>query len=105
MKTYGEEIPIWELGTARRCMRGAFATAALLAVLLLPGLSETWLFALASFGAYEGLTAILNVDFVYGVFYICGVSPSPAARTEKASNATFDTAVSEDEPLGYQTYA
>ena len=70
MKTYEEVIPNWELGTARRCMRGIIGAAAILAILLVPGLNEGWLFLLAIVGAYEGMTAMLNADLIYCAFYL-----------------------------------
>jgi len=70
MNTNGDAIPNWELGNARRCMRGIVGVVAILALLLVPGLNTGWLFVLAIIGAYESMTAILNADLVYGVLYI-----------------------------------
>jgi len=67
MNTNGDAIPNFELGNARRCLRGIVGTSAILALLLVPGLNPGWLFVLAIIGAYESMTAILNADLVYGV--------------------------------------
>lgn len=70
MKTNEDVIPNWELGTARRCMRGIIGATAILAILLVPGLNEGWLFFLAIVGAYEGMTAMLNADLIFCGFYL-----------------------------------
>jgi hypothetical protein len=65
MKTSDTAVRIdYELGPARRCIRAAIGTVALLTILLVPGVSEGWLFALSMIVFYAGLTAFLNVDFV-----------------------------------------
>jgi uncharacterized membrane protein len=67
MKTNEDAILNWELGNTRRYVRGIIGTAALMAVLLIPSLSEGWLFLLAMIGAYESMTAIVNTDLFYCV--------------------------------------
>ena len=47
MRTTEYAIPEFELGNARRFIRGIIGAAAILAVLLVPGMSEGWLFLLA----------------------------------------------------------
>lgn len=100
MNTSEEVIPGWVLGTARRCIRGIVGAAALLAVLLIPSLSEAWLFALAVIGGYQSLTAILNADLIYGVFNPGATVPVNKLRRE-ADATTTEPLVTRDEQLAY----
>lgn len=79
MNTYEHAVPNWELGTARRWLRGSIGAASLFAILLVPHLSAAWLFVLAMIGAYQSLTAILNADLIYAV-----VSPDASVPAEKS---------------------
>jgi hypothetical protein len=85
MNTNGDTIPNFELGNARRCMRGIVGAVAIMALLLVPGLNPGWLFVLAIIGAYESMTAILNADLVYGVFYLA-VSAVQGERRKQSTN-------------------
>jgi hypothetical protein len=91
MKTNEDAIPNWELGNARRCMRGIIGAAAILALLLIPGLNEGWLFLLAIIGAYESMTAILNADLVYGVFYLALRAAQGMRRKEAEEDITVSS--------------
>jgi hypothetical protein len=79
MNTYEHSIPNWELGAARRWLRGIIGAASLFAILLIPNLSAAWLFVLAMIGGYQSLTAILNADLIYAV-----VSPDASAPVERS---------------------
>ena len=86
MNTSAFESPVWALGTTRRCVRGVIGAAAITAILLVPGLNESWLFVLAIVGAYESLTAILDADLVYGVFYLMIEAVQGTSRMELAGD-------------------
>jgi hypothetical protein len=88
------------LGNARRCVRGAVGAAALLAILLIPSLSATWLFVLAMIGAYQSLTAILNADLIYGVFNP-GATVSASSREEVEDTITTARLGTADEQYAY----
>ena len=89
MRTTEYAIPEFELGNARRFIRGIIGAAAILAVLLVPGMSEGWLFLLVMIGAYESLCAILNADLVYGVFYLALRSMQAPRRKEAGEDITI----------------
>ena len=58
-----------ELSNIGSAFRGAVAAASALTMLLVPGVSDGWLFVLAMITAYAGMTAMLKFDLVYGVLY------------------------------------
>jgi hypothetical protein len=68
-------------------------------------LNEGWLFVLAIVGAYEGMTAMLNADLVYGVFYLVVAATSGARRKEAMDKITTAPPVTSYEQQGYQTVA
>ena len=107
MNTNGDTIPNFELGNARRCMRGIVGAVAILVLLLVPGLNPGWLFVLAIIGAYESITAMLNADLVYGVFYLALSAAQGKRRMETEGDITVSsplvtTSYGQQE---YQTFA
>lgn len=104
MNTSGHAIPNWVLGSVRRCVRGTIGAAALLGVLLIPSLSEGWLFVLAMIGGYESLTAILDADLVYGMLNLDAVVP-PTRHAESEEGIRTTPLITRDELQRYQTVA
>ena len=89
MKTNEDTVLNWELGTARRCIRGVIGAGAILVLLLVPGLNTGWLFVLAIIGAYESMTAILNADLVYGVVNLVASSVAGVNRKQTENTRTI----------------
>jgi len=105
MKTKGNESTYWELSNSQRYVRGMISAATLLAVLLMPGLSEGWLFVLAIIGAYEGMTAILNVDLVYGVLSLVYAATPAISHEESEEEGATAPQITAVEQQGYSMVA
>ena len=76
------DIPAtWKLGNTNRVVRAIIGVGTILSALMIPGLSEGWLFALAMIGFYASQTAILNTDLVYAFF-------APSDRKEQTHEST-----------------
>lgn len=103
MKTNANANPKWELTNSQRYVRGMIGAATLLAVLLIPGLSEGWLFLLTIIGAYESLTAILNADLIYDVLSLINEEEPEISHEESeakgASALLVATAGQRDYPM------
>jgi len=105
MKTNSNAIPNWELSNSQRYVRGIISAATILAVLLIPGLSEGWLFLLAIIGAYEGMTAMLNADLVYGVLSLVYASTPTISDEESEVKGATTPLVTAEEQQGYSMVA
>ena len=105
MKTNGNASPNWELSNSQRYVRGIIGAATLTAVLLVPGLSEGWLFLLAIIGAYEGMTAIFNADLVYGVLSLVYAATPAISHEESEEEGTTAPLITAGEQQGYSMVA
>ena len=69
MNTIDIDMPAtWKLSNTSRMTRAVIGVSTILSALLIPGLSEGWLFTLSMIGLYASQTAILNTDLVFAFF-------------------------------------
>lgn len=85
------DIPAtWNLSFTNRALRAVIGLGTILSALMIPGLSEGWIFVLAMIGFYASQTAILNTDLVYAFFTPSVVEPLAVENTSQEDEQKAD---------------